>query len=71
MCGRRGSNKSGPGQYWVFQDGKLLDATAAAKLLNRSTPVVFAQFEKPKERFDPFYLQFFKPGTVIVGFALP
>ena len=32
-------------------------------------PVVFASFEKPKQQFDPFYLQFFKPGMLMVGFA--
>ncbi len=61
----------GAGDYWVFQDGKLLDAKAAAKLLAHSTPILFARFEKPNEQFDPFYLQFFKPAVVIVGFAYP
>jgi hypothetical protein len=61
----------GAGDYWVFQDGKLLDAKAAAKLLAHFTPILFARFEKPNEQFDPFYLQFFKPAAVIVGFAYP
>ncbi len=57
------------GHYWVCRDGKLLDPAAAAKLLEEPMPVVFAGFEKPKQQFDPFYLQFFKPGMLMVGFA--
>ncbi|MGO8691170.1 MAG: hypothetical protein ACLQLG_16230 [Thermoguttaceae bacterium] len=57
------------GKYRVCRDGKLLDPAAAAKLLEEPMPVVFASFEKPKQQFDPFYLQFFKPGMLMVGFA--
>jgi hypothetical protein len=54
------------GNFWVHQDSKLLDANTAAELLSHSTPIVLARGE-PQEQLDPFYLQFFKPGTVIVG----
>ncbi len=54
------------GSFWVRQNGKLLDATAAAAVLKEAKPVVFAELNLNQE-FDEFYLQFFKPETIIVG----
>ncbi|MGD0898998.1 MAG: hypothetical protein ABR915_14255, partial [Thermoguttaceae bacterium] len=55
-----------PGAFWVHRDGELLDAAAAAEALSHSIPIVLNR-GNPREQLEPFYLQFFKPGTVIVG----
>lgn len=57
-----------PGKFWVRQNGNLLDAETAAKALNEARPIVLAELGQG-QKFDPFYLQFFKPETILIGIS--
>jgi hypothetical protein len=59
------------GEFWVYRDGKRLDAATVAEVLSKKTPVVLTEMNQPGERLDEFCLQFFKPGTLIVGLGPP
>jgi hypothetical protein len=57
-----------PQDFWVYQNGSLLGREAAANALREETPVAFAKLAR-NQNVDAFYLQFFKPSTVVVGIA--
>jgi hypothetical protein len=60
-----------PKDYRAARDGAELDAAAAAKLLAKSTPVVFVMVSDFKEKLDPFYVQFLKAGTIVIRVQQP
>jgi len=53
----------GAEDFRVFRDGVRLDAEMLAELLKQPTPVVVYRSSR---LLDPFYLQFFKAGTLVV-----
>ena len=60
-----------PASFRVTQEGKPVEAGAAAKLLAKPTPVVFAQVYDFEQKLHAFYLRLFKAGTVIVYLERP
>jgi hypothetical protein len=60
-----------PKVYRVAKDGTEVAPAAAAKLLAKPTPVVFLMVSGFHEEIHPFYVQFFKPGTVVIRVQQP
>jgi hypothetical protein len=55
------------GNYWVSRDGKRLDSKTSTEILSKNTPVVIVKTARLPKSLDPFYQEFFKAGTLIVG----
>lgn len=54
-------------KYWVSRDGKRLDDKSIVETLAKDAPVVVVRGDYLPESLDPFYQDFFKAGTVVVG----
>lgn len=55
------------GRYWVMRQGQRLDAHESQETLDEVTPVVLVLVRDVQAGIDPFYAQFLKSETIIIG----
>jgi hypothetical protein len=53
--------------FRVFRDGRILGRRTAQTLLGHQSPVVYFNAYNRNDQLDPFYVEFLKPGTIVIA----